>query len=78
MRRKLLKNPPHLDGFQLKRLNMEERFKMAFETQLLIRTQNDCEIVVETQTDALGNPSLTGREVTPPVLSSDSKHQSAL
>ena len=55
---------------------MEEPFKMVFKTELLIRTPKDCEIALETQTNALGNLDLTGRGVTPPVLSSGTRHES--
>ena len=49
-----------------------------FKTQLLIRIQSDCEIILQTQTHTPGNPGLSGSEVTPPVLASDARRESPL
>ena len=51
---------------------------MFFNTQLLIRIPDDCEIILESQTNAPEDPGLSGSEVTPPILASDTRRESPL
>lgn len=78
----LLKHPPNLDGFRLKHYVRGRMIPspqhVFFKTQLLIRIQSDCEIILQTQTNTPGNPGLSGSEVAPPVLALDARRESPL
>lgn len=77
----LLKHPPNR-WFSVKALctgrNDSIPLTCFFKTQLLIRIQSDCEIILQTQTNTPGNPGLSGSEVAPPVLALDARRESPL